>query len=180
VVKNKRDPGREKSESILARAFTLVELLVVIAIIALLAALLLPALSVAKEKGRLARCRSNLRQLSLGMLMYAEDHGSYPYYLLVLGPLDSFLTWMMNSCLHSERWTNDLYKCPSYHNRTRRAIYEAGGWTLPDGSYGYNWIGTGELAAQLRIFPSHLGLGGLATVPGKPGESARKNPMLSA
>ena len=59
----------------LKRAFTLVELLVVIAVIAILAALLLPALAAAKEKGYRAQCINNLKQLSLGIQAYADDHG---------------------------------------------------------------------------------------------------------
>ncbi len=55
------------------RGFTLIELLVVIAIIAILAAMLLPTLARAKESGRAAYCKGNMRQLALGMLMYAED-----------------------------------------------------------------------------------------------------------
>jgi prepilin-type N-terminal cleavage/methylation domain-containing protein/prepilin-type processing-associated H-X9-DG protein len=55
------------------RAFTLVELLVVIAIIAILAALLLPSLSQAKESSRRSGCASNLRQIILAALMYAEE-----------------------------------------------------------------------------------------------------------
>jgi prepilin-type N-terminal cleavage/methylation domain-containing protein/prepilin-type processing-associated H-X9-DG protein len=59
--------------------FTLIELLVVIAIIAILAAILFPVFSRAREKARQSSCTSNLKQLTSGIMMYAQDYdGSYP------------------------------------------------------------------------------------------------------
>jgi len=56
------------------RGFTLIELLVVIAIIAILAAILFPVFARAREKARMASCASNLKQIALGALMYAQDN----------------------------------------------------------------------------------------------------------
>jgi prepilin-type N-terminal cleavage/methylation domain-containing protein/prepilin-type processing-associated H-X9-DG protein len=61
-----------------AIAFTLIELLVVVAIIGILASLLLSTLARARDKGKAAKCQSNLRQLAIAAVMYDDDHQVYP------------------------------------------------------------------------------------------------------
>jgi prepilin-type N-terminal cleavage/methylation domain-containing protein/prepilin-type processing-associated H-X9-DG protein len=80
-------PGISRAKSPSARAFTLIELLVVIAIIAILAALLLPALARAKKDAQKAACINNEKQIALGFTMYQDDNKGYvlPFSNLVNG-----------------------------------------------------------------------------------------------
>ena len=82
-----------------ASAFTLIELLVVIAIIAILAAILLPALNSARERGRAASCVNNLKQVAAGAAMYVDNFDGYTVpYRLAKQPGDSY-DWTYEYCL---------------------------------------------------------------------------------
>ncbi len=133
--------------------FTLIELLVVIAIIAILAAMLLPALSRAKEMGRSARCKSNLHQMGIALTMYGDDYKQFPFTV----DFSAGRTWFSQVGAYLD--SDGLFDCPSYRGPSEYS-WDGSFIRYTGGSYGYNGLGTGSRPGGYFSHSGVLGLGG--------------------
>jgi len=141
-------------------AFTLIELLVVIAIVAILAALLLPALNRAKIQGRSASCKNHLHQMGLALSMYVQDsHGQYPYYAYVWS-IGGFPKWEDSLApYYPLKWTNSSFHCPGYRgviSLDEEGPAWPGTWA---GSYTYNCWGASRGNGYASVAVSGFGFG---------------------
>lgn len=143
-TQSKRFPGRStgwlrrfvRRTSSGPKAFSMIELLVVIAVIGILAALLLPALNQAKEKGKRTVCQSNLRQLGMALNLYADEHNQYPtcFRLIPTGrgapdAKGSQVSVWNSLILPYLSQNSDVFNCPSFPPFFR--------WTTNPSALGY-------------------------------------------
>ena len=141
------------------QAFTLVELLVAIAIIAILAAILFPAFSRARENGRRTACSSNLKQISLGLMQYTQDNDN----ILVKtwrGPLPATVGFGPSNTTDKYKWMDAIqpyvkservFSCPSDDKSNSYRFRDGKNY----GSYGLSNVYNGEVAA-VRNSPSDI------------------------
>jgi prepilin-type N-terminal cleavage/methylation domain-containing protein/prepilin-type processing-associated H-X9-DG protein len=136
--------------------FTLIELLVVIAIISILAALLLPGLSRARQSARRVQCASNLHQIGVALKLYADDFQKFPCFggpdLLPNVPYPGRVSYWDAKLLPCAGGNLGVFLCPASLIGNRNA--DTNWFSVPYGpnrSYGYNAWGTYSPGAEVNL-----------------------------
>ncbi len=139
------------------QAFTLIELLVVIAVIAILAALLLPALAGAKARARAIQCLNHEHQMGLALGMYVSDNQVYPDYDGA-GNSGEIVNWFKAlKPYYPLVWTNTSYQCPGYKGTNIDDWEHTDTGSDAVGSYAYN--ANGVVGLGIGVDNIVLGLG---------------------
>lgn len=114
------------------RGFTLIELLVVIAIIALLLAILMPALQRVKKQAQGVVCQSNLKQIGAAAFMYAGEYDQYVPRGRAGGTgkawFQLFMPLLSQKPINNDYRSVDIYRCPSYPDKEQTVCYVVNGW----------------------------------------------------
>lgn len=108
----------------IASGFTLVEVLVVVVILGLLAALGIPAIGRALDRANLVKCTSNLRQIGMATLLYADEHGNYPVsFETGNGPNNNWQIALTPYISESAEERRKLFRCPAAKLKTGDSHY---------------------------------------------------------
>jgi prepilin-type N-terminal cleavage/methylation domain-containing protein/prepilin-type processing-associated H-X9-DG protein len=157
------------------RAFTLIELLVVIAIIAILAALLVPVLSRAKESALNAACKNNLRQLGIALNSYVQDKNAYPFGKFGdpqwVPAIEPYVGAKFNNLVFSGQ-AGGVFQCPSY---ARLIAAPAIPWSATVFEYDFGTYGYNAAGPSARYPAMGLGLAGEDAITGLNSRPVREN-----
>lgn len=176
-------PGLSHLRRARTNGFTLVEMLVVIAIIAILASMLIPAFSLAKQRALSTKCRSNLRQLTLAWVLYTDDNRDYlppnnfVFNWSILSPSGDLNSWCRGNAqtevgdasirqglLWNYNKSAGIYRCPSDRSRVRNSPGSTSFTSMPR-NRSYNMSGSIHCDVTSLDIPDYRKLSSIKSPP---------------